>query len=339
MHAQRGGGAGAPWTPTPLLSLQAPAGVAAFAALPGGSRCALGGDGKDVVLYDVAAGAELLRAKPPPKDWLGMYQKVYVAALQFLGPHAPDALLAGGEAGSLRLFDFRAQRRAVRTLAFAAGGVGDQQPGLVTALALRSDGGGGLGGVAFAGTSRGQLAQFDLGTGKLIGTFKGCSGGVRALALHPSAPLLAATGLDRHVRVFAAGAGRPRTQLAALYVKQPCTAVAWDARGAAQLQAQAAQAQVQRAGAAEADAEAAAEAAPRQRKHKRTSALLDAYAAESARWRRATGVAPPRAGSDDGDAPEADAEAAARAARKKLKLKKLKARRADGMGLQLNVAE
>lgn len=157
VHAQAGAAAASPWAAA--AEWRATAGVACMAALPGGARCAVGGDGKDVLLYDVAAGGtELARAKPPPKDWLGMYQKIYVASLAFLGAHAPDAMLAGGEK-ELRLFDFRAQRRAVRCMPLGQG--------LVRALAVSADGA-----TACAGTSHGEMASFDLGTGKMLGVMK-----------------------------------------------------------------------------------------------------------------------------------------------------------------------
>jgi hypothetical protein len=303
VHAQDGAGADAPWS----LSSEWRGGggsVACMAALPGGARVAVGGDGKDVVLYDVARGAELLRAKAPPKDWLGMYVKVYVASLSFLSAHTPDGLLAGGEK-ELRLFDFRAQRRAVRTIAFGEGVVG--------ALCTSADGA-----TAAAGTSHGQLAHFDIGTGKMLGVFKGCAGGVRSLSLHPRLPLLAATGLDRHVRVFNT---RNRSQAAALYVKQMCTAVQWDTRGAAALTPQPAT-----PAAEEGQPEAAGEAAPRvrPRKQKRTSAVIDAFAQDSARW-RAGGAAP-------GGAEGAPAQKVT-----KLKKKKARAPKEEGQGLMLNV--
>ncbi len=146
---------------------------------------------------------------------------------------------------------------------------------------------------------------------------QGCAGGVRSVSLHPRLPLLAATGLDRHVRVFNT---RNRTQAVAMYVKQMCTAVHWDARGAAALTPQPATPAGE-----EGEAEAAGEAAPRvrPRKQKRTAAVIDAFVQESVRWRAGGAAA-----ADGADAP----------AQKVKKLKKKKARAPEeGQGLMLNV--
>ena len=251
-----------------------------MAAPSGGGRVAMGGDGADVAVYDTATGALLHAAKPPPKDWLGMYRKIYVSALAFdpAADASPHLLLAGGEA-EVRLFDFRAQRRAVRTLPFGEGGA-------VGALSYCSS----ASSLVAAGTTRGALGLLDIGTGKLAGMLHGCTGAVRAVAAHPRAPLLAAAALDRHVRVFSTAGGR--AQRAALFIKQAPTALAWDWRGVAQ-QEQQQPAQQEEGG------EAPERARPR--KHKRTSAVMDGFARGSAarRARRAddgscdADVAPP----------------------------------------------
>jgi ribosome biogenesis protein NSA1 len=56
------------------------------------------------------------------------------------------------------------------------------------------------------------------------GALKGAAGSVRALALHPSEPLLASVGLDRFLRVHHT---ETRARLCSVYVKQQLTGVAW----------------------------------------------------------------------------------------------------------------
>ena len=70
----------------------------------------------------------------------------------------------------------------------------------------------------------GQLEVLDLETGKMAGALKGSAGSVRALALHPSEPVLASVGLDRFLRVHSTAS---RKQLAAVYLKQHLTGVAF----------------------------------------------------------------------------------------------------------------
>ena len=70
----------------------------------------------------------------------------------------------------------------------------------------------------------GQLEVLDLETGKMAGALKGPAGSVRALALHPSEPVLASVGLDRFLRMHSIAS---RSQLAAVYLKQHLTGVAF----------------------------------------------------------------------------------------------------------------
>ena len=149
---------------------------------------------------------------------------------------------------------------------------------------------------------------------------------MRSLSLHPSLPLLAATGLDRHVRVFST---RTRRQAASLFIKQPATAVAWDWRSADALAPPPVQppepepAVPRRRSAAAAPAEEEVPVAvPRKRKHKRTSAVIDGFARDSQRA---------RAGED-----ALDAEAAAALRERKLK-KQQKKQQALEAGMQLNI--
>lgn len=264
VHSQDGGGAA--WGTVASWKAGGAGKLAAGAACVGGGRWAAGGDGLDVSVYDVSTGAVLFAAKPPPKDWLGMYVKVRVASLVWLGASAPELLLAGGEK-EVRLFDLRAQRRAVRTWA-----VGE---GVVNALAVAPSGA-----ALAAGDTHGRCALYDLPSGRLTGVLKGCAGSVRSLAWHPSGSHVAATGLDRFVRIFCA---RTRGGFkASLFVKQPCTAVAFDWRTVALMEAA-------DTAAATAPAEEAPAPVAARKKHKRTSAVMDALA-EAAQKPKKLGV-------------------------------------------------
>jgi len=196
-------------------SWAAPGPLTCLASLRGASHAACGGEGREVAVYDVETQQPLFQAKPPAKDWLGMYVKIFCASAAFTGDGGHATLLVGGEREA-RLFDFRAQRRAVRTFPLGA-------RGLVSALAPSVDGR-----TFVAGSTAGLLSQFDVASGRAVGAMKGCSGAVRCAAQHPTLPLVAVTGLDRHVRVFST---RSRAQLCGLYVKQQCTGLAFDLSG------------------------------------------------------------------------------------------------------------
>ena len=77
----------------------------------------------------------------------------------------------------------------------------------------------------WAANAAGKVEALDLGTGRMEGALKGATGSVRALALHPGAePVLASVGLDRFLRLHSMAT---RKQLAAVYLKQKLTGVAW----------------------------------------------------------------------------------------------------------------
>ena len=259
------------------------AGVTTFAATRDGGHCCVGWASKEVAIYDVATHQAVHSAKPPAKDWLGMYVRIVCASSAFV-PCAtvPGALVLVGGDHALRLFDFRAQRRAVRCMP-----LGDK--GLVTAVAAHNDGV-----TAAAGNARGQMLQFDLGTGKVLGAFKGCTGAVKAMDMHPSLPLVVATGLDRHVRVYSTA---NRSQVAALYVKQACTGVAFSPCSplppppplplAAPVDADGAAHRDGAAGGVDAGGK------PRKRKDKRTTAMIETMSRGAARMLAGDDTQPP----------------------------------------------
>ncbi len=63
----------------------------------------------------------------------------------------------------------------------------------------------------------GDIRTVEMRTGRSLANFKGFTGGVRALALHPTLPYLAAVGLDRFLRVYDANSHR---LLKKFYLKQ-----------------------------------------------------------------------------------------------------------------------
>ena len=70
----------------------------------------------------------------------------------------------------------------------------------------------------------GKIECLDVRVGKMHSALKGPAGAVKALAMHPSLPLLASVRLDRFLRVHNVGT---RAVLSKLYLKQQLTAVTW----------------------------------------------------------------------------------------------------------------
>ena len=77
---------------------------------------------------------------------------------------------------------------------------------------------------AWIANAAGQMEVLDLRAGKMAGALKGSTGSVRWLALHPSEPLIASAGLDRHVRLHSTAT---RKQVSSVYLKQRLEGVAF----------------------------------------------------------------------------------------------------------------
>lgn len=105
-----------PWPSfSPLPALPLIARLVRF--LSQGTHAAVGGENADVIVWDVAAEKQVFKARAPPLDWVGMYKKIFVSSLSFLPGAEPNRIIAGDDR-CVRVFDFRAQRRAVLTIEF-----------------------------------------------------------------------------------------------------------------------------------------------------------------------------------------------------------------------------
>ena len=76
--------------------------------------------------------------------------------------------------------------------------------------------------VLYTGDTTGRVSRIDLRTLRLSGTYKGTTGSVRDIAIHPTLPRLATVGLDRIMRVFDS---ESRQQLHRVYLRQQLNAV------------------------------------------------------------------------------------------------------------------
>ncbi|KAF3635761.1 putative calcium-dependent protein kinase 3-like [Capsicum annuum] len=90
----------------------------------------------------------------------------------------------------VRLYDISAQRRPVVSFDFR------ETP--IKAVAEDVDGH-----TIYVGNGSGDLASFDIRTGKLLGSFLGkCSGSIRSIVRHPELPVIASCGLDSYLRIW-----------------------------------------------------------------------------------------------------------------------------------------
>jgi hypothetical protein len=174
------------------------------------------GQGNDLKIYDVETQKVWYKAKPPPENWLGYRAPPYVSAMEFVPGNDGKCVLVGTGERRVRLYDARADKRAVMDLE-----VGETT---VTALALNAQGT-----FAFVGNAKGQLQTVDLRERKVFAKFKGVQGSVRSIAPHPEGePLVAVAGLDRYLRVYHT---ETRKCLGSAFMKQALSGCAWDVRG------------------------------------------------------------------------------------------------------------
>lgn len=115
----------------------------------------------------------------------------------------------------VRLYDTRAQRRPVQSVEigsrpFTCCTVSHDENSLI------------------AGDTIGRVSRIDLRTMRLNGVFKGNTGSVREIALHPTMEVMATVGLDRVMRVFDT---KTRQQLHRVYLRQKLNCVLVSSEG------------------------------------------------------------------------------------------------------------
>ena len=115
----------------------------------------------------------------------------------------------------VRLYDTRAQRRPVQSVEIGS------RP--FTCCTVSHDENS-----LFTGDTIGRVSQIDLRTMRLNGTYKGNTGSVREIALHPTMEVLATVGLDRVMRVFDIST---RKQLHRVYLRQKLNCVLVSSEG------------------------------------------------------------------------------------------------------------
>ena len=167
---------------------------------------AVGGKDRLLEVFDLARQQSLWKSRNVSHDWLDMPVPVWDSQVQFLrssDSSSGGATSAGGKPVSgpghtiltctrhshVRLYDTRAGRQPVQSHQ-----IGESPWMSMAADADRS--------LVFLGDTTGNLTHVDMRTWREAGRFRGPSGSVRSISLHPTVPWIAATGLDRCLWVF-----------------------------------------------------------------------------------------------------------------------------------------
>jgi len=169
--------------------------VAAMKLAHGGDRIAVGGNEHLLELWDIEKGSSVFKARNVKHDKLDMRVPVWITDLDFVadqGQHTGNVIACVSGYGHIRIYDARAQRRAVRTMTVKDAphmmSVASVNPRSVHQWAVVSD-------------TMGNVGRVDLGTMKLMNKYSGFSGSVRSVTVDPSRSFVASCGLDRRIHV------------------------------------------------------------------------------------------------------------------------------------------
>lgn len=172
---------------------------------------AIGGKDVELRLHEVATGVVKYTAKGAKPNKVGLTDKPWNTAVAFLPAVAssePDKepacrLVVGTAFHKVRLYDTAAGPKPQMVLKW--------EEGRITALSPNP-----TGKFCYVANGMGQIATLNMEKRVVESKFRGSLGSVRSLSLHPAAPLLAAVGLDRTVRLFSTST---RELVAKAYVK------------------------------------------------------------------------------------------------------------------------
>ncbi|XP_010549427.1 PREDICTED: WD repeat-containing protein 74 isoform X2 [Tarenaya hassleriana] len=185
-----------------------------FAKVDGSENFALsGGKRVEVNIWDLDKCAKIWNAKSPAKDSLGIFTPTWFTSAAFLSDDNHRKFVAGTNSHQVRVYDISAQRRPVLSFDF--------RETAIKSVAEDTDGN-----TIYVGNGSGDLASFDIRTGKMMGCFVGkCSGSIRSIVRHPLHHVIASCGLDRYVRVWDV---KTRQLLSSVFLKQHLTGLVFD---------------------------------------------------------------------------------------------------------------
>ena len=185
--------------------------VGCMKLVPGGSKIAVGGNEHLFQLWDLETGQQTFASRNVKHDKLDMRVPVWVTGLDFVadqGIHDANTVVTATGHGHIRLYDARAQRRAVKTMSVP------DSPHMMTVASVNPRSASRW---AIVSDTMGNVGRVDLGKMKLINKYGGFSGSVRSIAVDDSRSFIASCGLDRRVHVHHV---ESKATVCSVYVKQ-----------------------------------------------------------------------------------------------------------------------
>ena len=179
--------------------------------VPGGRTIAVGGNEHILQLWDLERGQQTFAARNVKHNKLDMRVPVWVTGLDFVGDqgaHDGNTVVTVTGHGHIRVYDARAQRRAVKSMTVPDAphmtAVASVNPLSTNRWAVVSD-------------TMGNVGRVDLGKMKLMNKYGGFSGSVRSIVVDDSRSFVASCGLDRRVHVHHV---ESKASVCNVYVKQ-----------------------------------------------------------------------------------------------------------------------
>ncbi|EGG24748.1 WD40 repeat-containing protein [Cavenderia fasciculata] len=172
------------------------------------TNVAVGMKEMEVSLYNVETQQRVWNARNLKNDFLGLRVPIWTTSMDF---HSRDKLAVGTGQAQVRLYDCRTHKSQTSFNTV----LGKSPIYAIKTTTLNEH-------ILIAGDGSGQVGEYDLRTGRLSGKYAGATGGIRSIDIHPTLPLVAVAGLDRHVRIYNL---KNRTLINKLYMKQKITSV------------------------------------------------------------------------------------------------------------------
>lgn len=180
------------------------------------SLFAVGGYEQVLSLWDAETSTDqpIFTSENVANDFLDMRVPVWNTDIQFLNSDVSNPTLAVSTGyKQIRIYDTRAQKRPVNDWSRSKHPIYHIQPSHTKPELFFAD-------------NMGNLQKLDLRNGQVVGAYKGMAGAIKSIALSEDGTKVAASGLDRFLRVYEAD-GMHR-MLHRAYIKQKATQVVWD---------------------------------------------------------------------------------------------------------------
>ncbi|KAN0019114.1 hypothetical protein ACTFIU_002316 [Dictyostelium citrinum] len=172
---------------TQSFSLNVATNLSGFAMNPSKDKFAFGGKDVNLTIWDLEKQVKTYVAKFK-HDFLNLQEPVSINVVKYINE---DKILIGSDF-RIKAYDLRSKtnRSAFLDVSFS------KHPIQSIQYTNQKEH------YFYASDSIGKVFSYDIRTSKQVGSFKDSTGSVKDIAIHPTLPLLATVGLDRHLRVY-----------------------------------------------------------------------------------------------------------------------------------------